>query len=258
MAYGKNKKLMKGGKKGGKKKQLDPFVRKNWYDIKAPTYLNSQSRRAGRTCVTKTTGQRQETDGLKGRVAEFNLADLAVKNEDSHKKLKLEIQDISGRSCLSDFHGLSLTRDKIMNMIRKRHTLIDVRSDVRTSDGYTVRLFVVAFTKDAKDQVKVFSYAQAAQVKKIRRKISALLTQTVGAGSLKDLVGLLISDKLETDIKQGCQSIFPVDPVHLFKVKIVKKPKVDVAKLIELHDGAVAEEGAPIEETDEAKNLLTK
>lgn len=260
MAYGKNKKLSKGGKKGTKKKQLDPFVRKNWYDLKAPTYLNTQSRRAGRTVVTKTTGQRIETEGLKGRVAEFNMADLAHKNEDSHKKIKLEIQDITGRSCLSDFHGLCLTKDKMNHMIRKRHSLIDTRVDIKTNDGYVVRIFVIAFTKEVKDhQVKIFSYAQTAQIKKIRRKITNLLNTTVMAGSLKDLVNLLVSDKLENDIKSTCQSVYPLDPVHIFKVKLIRKPKVDFTKLMEIHEGAPAgDDGVALAETEEAENLLTK
>jgi len=258
MAYGKNKKLSK-GKKGGKKKQLDPFVRKNWYDIKAPTYLNSQARRAGRTPVTKTTGQRIETDYLKGRIGEFNLADLALKNEDSHKKIKLEVQDISGRSCLTDFHGLSLTRDRTCHMIRKRHSLVDIKVDIKTNDGYVVRLFVIAFTKDSKDQVKVFSYAQAAQIKKIRKKVTNMMQTTVSAGSLKDLVNLLISDKLESDIKSGCQSIYPLDPVHVYKVKLIRKPKVDFTKLMEIHEGAPnADEGVALPESEEAQNLLTQ
>lgn len=257
MAIGKNKKLNAKGRKGNKKKQLDPFVRKNWYDVKAPSYLNTTARRAGRTCVTKTTGQRIETDGLKGRVAEFNLADLAAKNEDSFKKIKLEVQDISGRNCLSDFHGLSLTRDKMHHLIRKRHSLIECKSDIKTSDGYLVRLSVLGFTKEAKDQVKIFSYAQSSQIKKIRKKVTNLLQSTVGAGSLRNLVQHLVSDKLEADIKGAVQSIYPLDPVHIHSVKIVRKPKTDISKLLELHENIQNDDGVVAAEQEESKNLLT-
>ena len=54
MAIGKNKRLNKGGTKGGKKKVADPFSKKDWYDIKAPA--NFEVRTIGRTLVTRTTG----------------------------------------------------------------------------------------------------------------------------------------------------------------------------------------------------------
>merc|ERR1719436_372176 len=99
----------------------------------------------------------------------------------------------------------------------------------------------MGFTEDNQNQVKVFSYAQMSQVKKLRKKISALCIQRAGQGSLKQLVEDLLASKIENDVKSACQSIFPLWNVHVYKVKIVKKPKTDIAKLLEIHEGAPAE-----------------
>ena len=73
MAVGKNKRLSK-GKKGLKKKIVDPFTRKEWFDIKAPSTF--ENRNVGKTLVNKSTGLKSAADALKGRVVEVCLADL--------------------------------------------------------------------------------------------------------------------------------------------------------------------------------------
>ena len=55
---GKNKRISK-GKKGGKKKAQDPFARKDWYDVKAPSMFTQRS--VGKTLVTRTTGTKVGT-----------------------------------------------------------------------------------------------------------------------------------------------------------------------------------------------------
>lgn len=258
MAYGKNKKLSKGGKKGSKRKVADPFTKKVWYDVKAPTFFNSKTPIAAKTPVTKTQGTKSETEGLMGRVAEFNLADLQTQSEDGYKKIKLEVQEVQGKRVLTDFHGLSLTRDKMCQMIKKKHSLIEAICDCKTTDGYVVRLFVLAFTRDAPGQKAVFTYAQSAQIKKIRKKMVATVQGVVSTGRLQDLVKHLIADKIESDIKTATNRVYPLDPVHIQKVKIIKKPKFDITKLFEIHekggdDGVAMDEDAP----PEATNLLT-
>jgi len=56
MAVGKNKGLSKGGKKGAKKKIIDPFTRKDWYDVKAPSIF--KVRQVGKTSSIGRKGQK--------------------------------------------------------------------------------------------------------------------------------------------------------------------------------------------------------
>uniref|UniRef100_A0A8C9PG28 40S ribosomal protein S3a n=1 Tax=Spermophilus dauricus TaxID=99837 RepID=A0A8C9PG28_SPEDA len=74
MAVGKNKHLTKGGKKGAKKKVVDTFSKKDWYDVKTPAMF--YIRNIGKTLVTSIQETKIASDGLKGQVFEVSLADL--------------------------------------------------------------------------------------------------------------------------------------------------------------------------------------
>jgi small subunit ribosomal protein S3Ae len=256
MAVGKNKRLTKGGKKGGKKKQGDPFLRKEWYDIKAPSMFST--RNCGKTLVSKTQGTKIASDGLKGRVLEVNLADLNNDEDQAYKKIRLCIDDVQGRNCLTDFHGLELTRDKQCALIKKWSTLVEGFADVKTTDGFIVRLFVLGFTKRRPDQVKTNCYAQTAQIKKIRKKMTDIIAAEAGSGQLRDLVKKLIPESIGKEIEKQCEGIFPLKDVHVRKVKVLKKPKFDITKFMELHSGG-DDGGADMlrPEADDAVNTLT-
>lgn len=53
---------------------VDPFTRKDWYDVKAPSMFTK--RQIGKTLVNRTQGTRIASEGLKFRVFEVSLADL--------------------------------------------------------------------------------------------------------------------------------------------------------------------------------------
>ncbi|WAQ98865.1 RS3A-like protein [Mya arenaria] len=160
MAQGKNKRLTKGGKKGAKKKIVDPFTKKDWYDVKAPSMFNI--RQIGKTLVTRTQGTRIASDGLKGRVFEVSLADLQ-NDEITFRKFKLIAEDVQARNVLTNFHGMDLTRDKLCSMVKKWQSLIEAHVDVKTTDGFLLRMFAIGFTKKKPYQVKKTCYAQHAQ-----------------------------------------------------------------------------------------------
>ncbi|KAG3286932.1 RPS3A-like [Ictidomys tridecemlineatus] len=90
MMVGKNKHPTKGGKKGAKKKVVDPFSKKDWYDVKASAMFNI--RNIGKTLITRTQGTKIVSDGLKGWVFEVILADL--QNDDvEFRKFELITED---------------------------------------------------------------------------------------------------------------------------------------------------------------------
>jgi small subunit ribosomal protein S3Ae len=235
MAVGKNKGLSKGGKKGAKKKVIDPFTRKDWYDIKAPSIF--KVRDVGKTLVNRTQGTRIASDGLKGRVYEVSLADLKGEEdaERSYKKFRLICEDVQGKNCLTNFYGMNLTTDKLRSMVKKWQTLIEAHADVKTTDGYLLRVFCIGFTHKQAQQVSKTCYAQAQQVRQIRKKMTEIISREVSSCDLKEVVNKLIPDSIAIDIGKACQGIYPLYEVHIRKVKVMKKPRFDLNKLMDLH-----------------------
>jgi len=254
MAIGKNKRLTKGGKKGGKKKVADPFSKKDWYDIKAPS--NFDTRTIGRTLVTRTTGTKIASDALKGRVFEASLGDLIKQDdEDSYRKFKLICEDVQGRHCLTNFHGMDITTDRLRMLIKKWQTLIEAQADIRTSDGYLLRVFCIGFTMKMRGQIRKTCYAQHTQIKAIRKKMVEIMTRDIAGSELKEVINKLIPNSIGVEIEKACRSIYPLQNVNVRKVKVLKKPKFDVARLMEMHGESyssvtVDEKGQRVERAD--------
>jgi len=252
MAIGKNKNL--GKKKPGKKK-IDPFARKEWYDLKAPSVF--PVRQLGKTVVTKTIANKIARDGLMGRVLEASLGDLKEKaEEESFRKFRLIVEDVQGKQCLTNFHGMDLTTDKLRSLVRKWHSLIETHADVKTTDGYFLRIFCIGFTKGRNNQNRKTSYAQSAQVRAIRKKMVEIINRESASCDMNELVSKFMSEVIGREVEKATQGIYPLQNVLVRKVKVVRAPKVDVAKLLELHGGAAAfaDTGAKVERADDAED----
>ena len=53
--------------------------------------------------------------------------------------------------------GMDFTTDKLRSLVRKWQTLIEAQVDVKTTDGYLLRMFAIAFTKKRPGQVRLVS-----------------------------------------------------------------------------------------------------
>uniref|UniRef100_A0A2I3H9R1 40S ribosomal protein S3a n=1 Tax=Nomascus leucogenys TaxID=61853 RepID=A0A2I3H9R1_NOMLE len=172
-------------------------------------------RNIGKTLVTRTQGTKIASDGLKGHVFEVSLADLQ-NDEVAFRKFKLITEDVQGKNS---------------------------HVNVKTTDGYLLRLFCVGFTKKRNNQIQKTSYAQHQQVRQIRKKMIEIMTREVQINDLKEVVNKLIPDSIGKDIEKA--------------LKMLKKPKFELGKLMELHgEGSSSgkatgdETGAKVERAD--------
>ncbi|KAB0359364.1 hypothetical protein FD754_003520 [Muntiacus muntjak] len=141
MVVGKNKHLMKGGKRGAKKKVVDPFSKKDGYDVKAPVMFNIKN--IGKTLVRRSQGTKIASDDLKRHVFEVSLDDLH-NDEVAFRKPKLIIED----------------------------TMIKAHVVVKITNGYLLHLFCMGFNKKkCSNQIQMTSYVQTNDLKELVNKL---------------------------------------------------------------------------------------
>lgn len=222
-----------------------------WYDIKGPSIFEVKN--IGKTLVNRSQGlsmselraliiaswtgppTENASDSLRGRIIEISLADLTKDEDQTFRKIKLRIDEVQGKNCLTNFHGMDFTSDKLRSLVRKWQSLIEAHVDVKTTDGYLVRLFAIAFTKRRNNQVCKTTYAQTAQIREIRKKMFEIMTREATSCDLKELVQKFVPEAIGREIEKAARGIFPIQNVYIRKAKIVKAPKFDINKLLELH-----------------------
>lgn len=250
MAIGKNKRQSKGGRRGNKKKGIDAMARKEWYDVLAPTVF--ANRKFCKTLVTKTIGTKLASDGLRHRVFQTFLSDLQNQPEHGHIKMRLRCEDIVGRNCLTQFYGMDTTVDKLRSMVRKWISLIECVQDVSTTDGYRLRLFVLAFTRPQERQVRRNAYANTSHKKQIRAITSRIIREHVSKTDLASVVKKLHSKQIASEIEMKGSVVYPLQNVIIRKVKTLKTPMFNSQRLLDAHGNDIP---VSVEEIGESVNV---
>lgn len=68
----------------------------------------------------------------------------------------------------------------------------------------------------------------------IRRKMVEIMRNQASSCDLKELVAKFIPESIGREIEKATSSIFPLQNVFIRKVKILKAPKFDIGKLMEV------------------------
>ena len=198
--------------------------------MKAPAPFQSES--FGFTCANRTQGLKKVEDSIKGRVVSANQSDLAPNQDAFHwRKIKLIVDQTEGRQAVTSFYGVDMTRDELCSLIKKRKTLIEAVQDCKSLDGYVLRVFAIAFTRESPNQKSKTNYAQSSQQKSIRRKMNEIIAKEIAKSNATDVLKLFTSEVVEKKITKEVSHIYPVKNVKVRKIKVIQRPKIDQNKL---------------------------
>ncbi|EFC48648.1 40s ribosomal protein S3a [Naegleria gruberi] len=225
MTAGKNKRVVKGKKT---KKITDPFAKKEWFDVFAPHPFNKKKTEPfTKTPINKTAGTKISTEALKGRVFEISAADLLNEEEQQHQLIRLAVGDAKSenKKALTVFNGLRFTVDKLRSLVKKWHTLITTRINVKTADGFQMRVFALGITKRRQLQTHKRTYAYKSQVMRITARMKDAINKKATASPVNEFVEKVVTGQLGKEIEKSCASIFPMKDVCICKIKVTKTPK---------------------------------
>ena len=167
--------------------------------------------------------------------------------------MRLRAENVQGATVLTQFHGMSITTDKLRSLVKKWQTLIEANVEIKTLDNYQLRFFIIGFTRKAVPRTQKTAYAQSQQIRQIRKKMVDGIRHKFTECNILQVIQELQKDTVCKDITRQCSSIYPLKDVMIHKVKVVKAPKIDAAKLLEAYtqhgEAAAAETAAPAEET---------
>ena len=181
----------------------------------APTCTQAKTKicSVGKTLVNRTTGLKNANDALKGRIFEVSLADLQKDEDHAFRKVKLRVDEVQGKNCLTNFHGLDFTSDKLRSLVRKWQSLIEANVVVKSTDDYLLRLFAIAFTKRRPNQIKKTTYARSSQIRAIRKKMVEIIQREASSCTLSQLTTKLIPEVIGREIEKATQGIYPLQNV---------------------------------------------
>lgn len=184
----------------------DPWALKRWYTVHAPPYLGG---------VALAEVPASDSQKLLLRTLEVSLYDLTKDISHLPIKLKLQINRVEGLRAFTRFKGLELTRDYIRSLVRKGTSKVTVISDVKTKDGWVVRVTVVGITTHR---------IGTGQKSAIRRRV----VESLAKKALESDIGQFLKDVLEgalaADLFVASKKIAPMRKVEIAKIKVLKYP----------------------------------
>jgi len=197
----------KASTKAASRKVKDRWKAKEWYKIYAPRMFNQAQ--LGETPSADATN-------LIGRTTEATVHDI---NGDfsMHVKLKFKVQDVSGFDAHTVFIGQDLASDYIRRLTRRKRTKTDHVVDVRTKDGYHLRVKPMSITEKR---------IQASQETALRTMMNEEMRKMGEEKTISEMVKAIIDGEMVRRLGNVCKVIVPVKRIEIRKTEVLEMGSV--------------------------------
>ncbi len=190
--------------KAAARKVKDKWKAKEWYKIYAPRMFNQ---------VELGETPSSDPSSIMGRQAEVTVHELTGDFSKMHIKIRFRVDEVKGLEAHTVFTGHELTSDYVRRLTRRKRTKTDHVIDVRTKDGYLIRLKPMSITEQR---------IQAAQETAIRGLMYSSLQSSVTDMTVSELVKSIISGELTRDLSNACKVIIPIKRIEIRRSEVLE------------------------------------
>ncbi|NPA05052.1 MAG: 30S ribosomal protein S3ae [Crenarchaeota archaeon] len=189
----------------------DKWRLKKWYEVVAPPLFGS---------VTLGTTPADDPRKLIGRIMETTLYDITGDFSLVHVHLYFQIIDVDEESlkAYTRFRGHELARDYMKSLIRRKSSKIQGIFNVKTKDGYGLRITGVVLTTYR---------CKTSQKKAIRKIMGNIIVSRASQMTLDELIKAMLFGQLANEIFEAAKKIYPLRKVEIYKSKLLTVPGPD-------------------------------
>jgi small subunit ribosomal protein S3Ae len=190
-----------------KRRNVDTWKQKSWYEIVAPKAFNEA--KLGETATS-------DPASLKGRVIKSSMMDITGDFSKQHIKLEFRLADTVGDKVQTEFVGQYLSRDYMRSQIRRKSTRVEDVIDVTTKDGHMVRVKAIAMA---------IGRAQATQERAIRKIMRDIVINRAQTTDLEQFINEIIRGRLSANTYRGAGKIYSLKRVEIRKARVLEDKK---------------------------------
>ncbi len=187
-------------------RKIDGWKSKEWYNIEAPVYLK-------RSVVGNTMAG--DPSLLVGRKIEVTVGELTNDMTKNNTKVVLRVNNVVGDTATTDLIGHELTTDYIRSIVKRQTSRIDANIDVRTKDGYVIRVKPTCFT---------IKRARSSQITAIREMMVDIVKKRASESDFEIFMQEAILGRLSAAIYRQAKFIYPLRRVEIRKTQVELVP----------------------------------